>query len=213
MTIIPELNNREFTHTDAHTSTEKEEKQRENTLKESSEGAEAEREVNQGEDENTPEKEEKRESLPEDSLKMTSWVEVKNERRSTEENSQVEGVEEVGDDLEEQVLLEVEGRSIGEAEKEQTRSVEEELAMMEEKWREQCAINETLKQRLANEEERFRVRHAHNTHKISPVSLLMKHIFIISVVTCTEKSFGTDPFCPVFNFNFTVCLYIYENTF
>ncbi|XP_053190576.1 tax1-binding protein 1 homolog A [Scomber japonicus] len=166
MTIIPELNNREFTHTDAHTSTEKEEKQRENTLKESSE-AEAEREVNQGEDENTPEKEEKRESLPEESLKMTSWVEVKNERRSTEENSQVEGVEEVGDGLEEQVLLEVEGRSIGEAEKEQTRSVEEELAMMEEKWREQCAINETLKQRLANEEERFRVQMAERASEVT----------------------------------------------
>ncbi|KAG7275489.1 hypothetical protein CRUP_022741 [Coryphaenoides rupestris] len=43
-----------------------------------------------------------------------------------------------------------------EAEKEQTRSVEEELAAMEEKWKEQCAINETLKHRLANEEERFR---------------------------------------------------------
>uniref|UniRef100_A0A3B4TJQ5 Tax1 (human T-cell leukemia virus type I) binding protein 1a n=1 Tax=Seriola dumerili TaxID=41447 RepID=A0A3B4TJQ5_SERDU len=66
--------------------------------------------------------------------------------------------EEVRDGAEEQVLLEVEGMSMGEAEKEQTRSVEEELAMMEEKWREQCAINETLKQRLANEEERFRVR-------------------------------------------------------
>ncbi|KAK6324126.1 hypothetical protein J4Q44_G00064650 [Coregonus suidteri] len=29
---------------------------------------------------------------------------------------------------------------------------------MEEKWAEQCAINETLKQRLANEEERFRIQ-------------------------------------------------------
>lgn len=30
--------------------------------------------------------------------------------------------------------------------------------MMEEKWREQCTINETLKQRLADEEERFRAQ-------------------------------------------------------
>ncbi|XP_062291479.1 tax1-binding protein 1 homolog A [Scomber scombrus] len=168
MTIIPELNNREF----AHTSTEKEEKQSENTLKESGEAeAEAEREVNQGENENTTEKEEKRESLPEESLRMTSWVEVENERRSAEENSQVEGVEEVGDSLEEQVLPEEEGRSIEEAEKEQTRSVEEELAMMEEKWREQCAINETLKQRLANEEERFRVQMAERASEVTELKL------------------------------------------
>lgn len=173
MTIMPELNNRELTHTDAHISTEKEEKPRENTLKESGE-AEAEREVNQGE------KEEKRESLPEESLRMMSWVEVENERQSAEENSEVEGVEEVGDGVEEQVLLEVEGMSMGEAEKEQTRSVEEELAMMEEKWREQCAINETLKQRLANEEERFRVRHALVNQSILKLSILIKHISAIS---------------------------------
>ncbi|XP_044190888.1 tax1-binding protein 1 homolog A [Thunnus albacares] len=166
MTIIPELNNREFTHTDAHTSTEKEEKQRESAPVESSE-SEAEREVNQGEDGKIKEKEEKRESLREESLKMTSWVEVENERQGVGENGEVEGVEEVGDGAEEQVLLEVEGRSMGEAEKEQTRSVEEELAMMEEKWREQCAINETLKQRLANEEERFRVQMAERASEVT----------------------------------------------
>ncbi len=167
MTITPELNNRESTHTDACTSTEKEERQREKMAKERAE-VEAEGEANQGEDGEKEgketEKEEKKESLAEESLRMTSWVEVENDRRSAEENGQVEvagKAEEVRDAVEGQVVLvlEVEGVSMGEAEKEQTRSVEEELAMMEEKWREQCAINETLKQRLANEEERFRVRH------------------------------------------------------
>lgn len=36
-------------------------------------------------------------------------------------------------------------------------SVEAELACMEEKWREQCTINENLKLLLANEEKRFKV--------------------------------------------------------
>uniref|UniRef100_A0A3Q4GGS4 Tax1 (human T-cell leukemia virus type I) binding protein 1a n=1 Tax=Neolamprologus brichardi TaxID=32507 RepID=A0A3Q4GGS4_NEOBR len=76
-------------------------------------------------------------------------------------------MEELRDGAEEQGLLEVEERCMEEAEKEQTRSVEEELAMMEEKWREQCAINETLKQRLADEEERFRVRHKDITLRLS----------------------------------------------
>lgn len=96
---------------------------------------------------------------------MMSWVEVENERQSAEENSEVESSlkpEKVRDGVEE-----VEGRSMGEAEKEQTRSVEEELLMMEEKWREQCAINETLKQRLANEEERFRVQMAERTTEVA----------------------------------------------
>uniref|UniRef100_A0A3Q3ILG9 UBZ1-type domain-containing protein n=1 Tax=Monopterus albus TaxID=43700 RepID=A0A3Q3ILG9_MONAL len=82
----------------------------------------------------------------------------------TAERQKERGVEEekVRDGVEE-----VEGRSMGEAEKEQTRSVEEELLMMEEKWREQCAINETLKQRLANEEERFRVQMAERTTEVA----------------------------------------------
>ncbi|KAK7898568.1 hypothetical protein WMY93_019421 [Mugilogobius chulae] len=46
-----------------------------------------------------------------------------------------------------------------EEEREETRpNVEEELVLMEQKWKEQCIINETLKQRLANEEERFRMQ-------------------------------------------------------
>lgn len=164
MTITPEPNNRESTHTDAYISTEREERQREKMPKERAE-VEAEGEENQGEDrervDQEKEKEEKKDSLPEESLRMTSWVEVENERQSAEVNSEAEMVgkaEEVRDVVEHQMLLEVEGRSMGEAEKAQTCSVEEELAMMEEKWRQQCAINETLKQRLANEEERFRVR-------------------------------------------------------
>uniref|UniRef100_A0A096M3L3 Tax1 (human T-cell leukemia virus type I) binding protein 1a n=1 Tax=Poecilia formosa TaxID=48698 RepID=A0A096M3L3_POEFO len=52
-------------------------------------------------------------------------------------------------------------------EKEQTRSVEAELAVMEEKWREQCVINDTLKQRLADEEGRFRVQMAERAIEVS----------------------------------------------
>lgn len=158
MTIALEVRSREPTHI----SRETEERQ----IEERSE-AEGEGEVNQNEDDGKEEKEkeEKKESLPaspEESLRMTSWVEVENEKPSAEENGEVESgpkAEEVRDDVEEHVLLEVEVRSMEEAEMEQTRSVEKELAMMEEKWREQCAINETLKHRLADEEERFKVRH------------------------------------------------------
>lgn len=106
---------------------------------------------------------EKKESLPEESLRMTSWVEVSGDRPVAEGNGEAEAeltAEPAMDGTEEQGLLEAEGRSPEEAEKEQTLSVEAELAMMEEKWREQCAINETLRQRLADEEERFRVRHS-----------------------------------------------------
>lgn len=97
---------------------------------------------------------EKNENLLE---RMMSWVELENERKSEAEMTAGEG-ENVGDAAARQVLLEEEGRSLGETDRDQTHSVEEELAMMEEKWREQCVINETLKQRLADEEERFRVR-------------------------------------------------------
>uniref|UniRef100_A0A8C6KXJ1 Tax1 (human T-cell leukemia virus type I) binding protein 1a n=1 Tax=Nothobranchius furzeri TaxID=105023 RepID=A0A8C6KXJ1_NOTFU len=94
----------------------------------------------------------------------TDWVEVGTERLSAGENSEAETrqtAERVSDGVEEeerQMTLEGEGRSTKEAETEQTRSVEAELATMEEKWREQCAFNETLKQQLAGEEERLRVR-------------------------------------------------------
>lgn len=168
MTISTALNNRESTHTDAHISTEKEGMQRERSPKERAE-VEAEGEANQGED-REKDKEEKKDSLTDESLRMASWVEVDNESSSAEENSKVEmagKAEEARGVMAEQVLLEAQGRSMGEAEKEQTLSVEEELAMMEEKWREQCAINETLKQRLANEEERFRVQMAERASEVT----------------------------------------------
>nr|XP_020469814.1 tax1-binding protein 1 homolog A-like isoform X2 [Monopterus albus] len=159
MAITIELHKREHTHSDPHIPTEKEERQKERGVEEGEE------EANQKEDCEKQDKEEKKECLPEESLRMMSWVEVENERQSAEENSEVESSlkpEKVRDGVEE-----VEGRSMGEAEKEQTRSVEEELLMMEEKWREQCAINETLKQRLANEEERFRVQMAERTTEVA----------------------------------------------
>lgn len=106
-------------------------------------------------EDNDKEKEKKKKG-EEESLRMTSWVDVSNERLSGEDNSEEEATPKPEEVKEE--LMEAEGRSREEAEKQQTSSVEAELAVMEEKWREQCAINETLKQRLANEEERFRVR-------------------------------------------------------
>ncbi|XP_068567089.1 tax1-binding protein 1 homolog A isoform X2 [Cebidichthys violaceus] len=174
MTITPELSNRESTHTDAYISIERGERQREKMPKERTE-VEAEVEAIQGE-EREKEIEEKKDSLPEESLRMTSWVEVDNERQSADESSEAEPAgkaEDVRHAAEHQVLPEVEGRRMGEAEKAQTRSVEEELAMMEEKWRQQCAINETLKQRLANEEERFRV---HMAERASEVTELKRNL-------------------------------------
>lgn len=54
-----------------------------------------------------------------------------------------------------------------EEEEECSVSVEAELACMEEKWREQCTVNENLKLLLANEEKRFQVcKHTHtHTHR------------------------------------------------
>uniref|UniRef100_A0A8C7F897 Tax1 (human T-cell leukemia virus type I) binding protein 1a n=1 Tax=Oncorhynchus kisutch TaxID=8019 RepID=A0A8C7F897_ONCKI len=113
-----------------------------------SEGEERKEDMSEGEErkEDMSEGEEKKEDMSEgeESMKMESWVELEKERKSAEE------VDERS--------VEDEGKSAEEVEKEQTRSVEEELARMEEKWAEQCAINETLKQRLANEEERFRIQ-------------------------------------------------------
>lgn len=172
MTITRDLQNRELMCTDTHISTETEDMQRQ-TMQEERVEAEGEAEANQKDDDENEakEKEEKKESLPEESLRMTSWVEVENERPSAEEDTEAESEpkaeEEERGGLEEQAPPEAEARNMGEAEKEQTRSVEEELAMMEEKWREQCAINETLKQRLANEEERFRVQMAERASEVT----------------------------------------------
>ncbi|XP_026012782.1 tax1-binding protein 1 homolog A isoform X2 [Astatotilapia calliptera] len=172
MTITPDVSNKEVTNADTQVCTEKEEQKTLNTLEEKAE-VKVESQVKQMDDnekDKENEKEEWKESLPEESLRMASWVEVENERLGAEENSEVEGalnMEELRDGAEEQGLLEVEERCMEEAEKEQTRSVEEELAMMEEKWREQCAINETLKQRLADEEERFRVQMAERASEVT----------------------------------------------
>ncbi|RVE66877.1 hypothetical protein OJAV_G00111600 [Oryzias javanicus] len=111
------------------------------------------------------EKENETKKKDEESLRMTSWVDVRNERLSGEDNSEEEATAKPEEVREE--LMEVEGRSREEAEKQQTSSVEAELAVMEEKWREQCAINETLKQRLANEEERFRVHMAERAREVT----------------------------------------------
>ncbi|KAM3595889.1 uncharacterized protein V6R79_004685 [Siganus canaliculatus] len=167
MTITPES-----ASADAPISTEKKEKQSEEMPKEQAERDASNREDGQ-KDERDPE--EKKDSLPEESLRMTSWVEVDDEGQSGQEGGEAEASEKQGveveeeeeEEEEEEVVPGEEGRHMGEAEKEQSRSVEEELAMMEEKWREQCAINETLKQRLADEEERFRVQMAERAGEVT----------------------------------------------
>ncbi|MEQ2162819.1 hypothetical protein GOODEAATRI_023847 [Goodea atripinnis] len=162
MTITPEVRNEQSTYAEAPIGTKVEEIQREKSLQEAT--AEAGREEQQAEDRESGDKdrekeEKKEENLPEESLRMASWVEVSNERLSAVEKSEAGAElmeEEARDNAEDQEPLEVEERSTGEVEKDQTRSVEAELAVMEEKWRVQCVINDTLKQRLANEEGRFR---------------------------------------------------------
>lgn len=191
MTIAPELTNVESIHGGARTGT-------------GNATVEAERDATGGNDRQGEGKEalEKKDSLPEEeSLRMTSWVEVENEsgRDSGEaEASGKEGARRVGDAAEERAPWEAEEKGTGEAEKEQTRSVEEELAMMEEKWREQCAINETLKQRLADEEERFRVRPAvGSTGAATRVKAALKRCFSVTHVqtpvcssTCVHSGSG-----------------------
>ncbi|XP_077362791.1 tax1-binding protein 1 homolog A isoform X2 [Festucalex cinctus] len=146
LTISTELENPECTHC----STQTEEKQTEDK---STGSAKAEGDVKQEE-----EREEGREKAREDSLRLTSWVEFGTKWADGE-------AEQTGEEEEEE--LEDRGRGGEEtAESEQSNSVEEELAMMEEKWKEQCAINENLKRRLANEEERFRVQMAERTSEV-----------------------------------------------
>ncbi|XP_014838468.1 PREDICTED: tax1-binding protein 1 homolog B-like isoform X2 [Poecilia mexicana] len=157
-TITPEVKNDQSTFVEAHSGTEAEEKQVETSLMEATAAAGRDDTENGGEEE-----EKKKESLPEESLKMASWVEVSDERSRAEEQSEAD----TRASMEGQEPLEAEGRSTAEAEKEQTRSVEAELAVMEEKWREQCVINDTLKQRLADEEGRFRVQMAERAIEVS----------------------------------------------
>uniref|UniRef100_A0A087X8P6 Tax1 (human T-cell leukemia virus type I) binding protein 1a n=1 Tax=Poecilia formosa TaxID=48698 RepID=A0A087X8P6_POEFO len=159
-TITPEVKNDQSTFVEAHSGTEAEEKQVETSLMEATAAAGRDDTENGGEEE---EEEKKKENLPEESLKMASWVEVSDERSRAEEQSEAD----TRASMEGQEPLEAEGRSTAEAEKEQTRSVEAELAVMEEKWREQCVINDTLKQRLADEEGRFRVQMAERAIEVS----------------------------------------------
>lgn len=68
-----------------------------------------------------------------------------------------------------------------EEEEECSVSVEAELACMEEKWREQCTINENLKLLLASEEQQFKVREhtqSHTTHDHSEVPATDTHSHI-----------------------------------
>ncbi|XP_077599121.1 tax1-binding protein 1 homolog A [Stigmatopora nigra] len=114
--------------------------------------------VKRDDDKSAPEGE--RDERREDSLRMTSWVEVPSkwagageEKDAAREEEGVRQEEDEDEDEEEETAP-------------QSPSVEEELALMEEKWKEQCAINETLQQRLANEEERFRVQMAERTNEV-----------------------------------------------
>ncbi|XP_056875958.1 tax1-binding protein 1 homolog A isoform X2 [Takifugu flavidus] len=153
LTISQEL--MRSTHSSANISTEKREMEEE-----------PEEDANKGRERQKQDMEtlEKNENLLE---RMMSWVELENERKSEAEVTVAEGVEKIGDAAARRVLLEEEGRPLGETDRDQTHSVEEELAMMEEKWREQCVINETLKQRLADEEERFRVQIAERAREVT----------------------------------------------
>lgn len=153
MTITPDVKNEQSTFAEAYSGTDVEEKQVETSPMESTAAAGRDDTEKDGEEE----EKKKKENLPEESLKMASWVEVSDERLRAEERSEAD----TRASAEGREPLEAEGRSTAEAEKEQTRSVEAELAVMEEKWREQCVINDTLKQRLADEEGRFRVRQEH----------------------------------------------------
>lgn len=158
MTNTTELIDRKSTHGGSSLDTDRRTEGRAKT--------EAEEEADDGQDRQKEDggMQEKKDSLTEESLRMTSWVEVENESASGGANDEISGKEAREGAREED-------REEEEEEKEQTRSVEEELAMMEEKWREQCAINETLKQRLADEEERFRVRRSlTESRKFSSVS-------------------------------------------
>ncbi|CAL9691077.1 unnamed protein product [Knipowitschia caucasica] len=80
---------------------------------------------------------------------------------SVEEKTSIKKEEQASPTLEEKTQIKAEEKIIRptvEEERAASPTVEEELALMEQKWKEQCVINETLKQRLANEEERFRMQ-------------------------------------------------------
>ncbi|XP_029022939.1 tax1-binding protein 1 homolog A isoform X2 [Betta splendens] len=159
MTITTEVYNQDL----APISSDNEERQQEGRCKVEGVG-----EVSQKEDGEEGVKENEKESLSEESLRMASWVEVENERPSAVEGREVGSASDSQDGMNEEEQVPPKVRATEEeAAMEQTLSVEEELALMEEKWREQCAINETLKQRLADEEERFRVQMAERASEVT----------------------------------------------
>lgn len=161
MTVSPEVNHGDCVHTETHIIPEIEEELKDSAVKDKAQ-TEAVEDLNLEVQPEKDDKIEKQESLPEESLRMMSWVELENDRQSTKDDSDAEGATESED-----VRVECMDECTGEAEDPQTCSVEEELAAMEEKWKEQCAINETLKQRLANEEERFRMQMAERACEVS----------------------------------------------
>ncbi|XP_056154117.1 tax1-binding protein 1 homolog A isoform X2 [Lampris incognitus] len=174
VTVAPELSDRQPSHSDTHATAQEDRQGRAQEPTKEGIIAEAGNLATGGEDEGkdpNSEKDDKRESLPEESLRMASWVEVESERQSTLGSSR--GEEELREADKEADSNKTEERNMEQAEKEQTRSVEEELAMIEEKWREQCAINETLKQRLAEEEERFRVQMAERASEVTELKLTL----------------------------------------
>lgn len=110
------------------------------------------------------------------SLPLGSWVQVDTQDSSREDKEEEEETEEDTSstaEAESSPTVEVEPTSTAEveptlmAEEEPTPTVEEELALMEQKWKEQCAINQTLKQRLANEEEHFRMQMAERACEVT----------------------------------------------
>jgi len=80
-----------------------------------------------------------------------------------------------------------------EEEEECSVSVEAELASMEEKWREQCTVNENLKLLLANEKKQFQVckhththtqGHMHDSGSFNPTEKSQPQILTLICVRC-----------------------------
>lgn len=111
------------------------------------------------------------------SLPLGSWVQVDTQSHaqgdcSGEDKADVEKPAEGADLVETEqemspTLEEEEEEASSTLEEETSPTVVEELRLMEQKWKEQCAINQTLKQRLANEEERFRMQMAERVCEVT----------------------------------------------
>lgn len=112
------------------------------------------------------------------SLPLSSWVQVDTQEDAQGDNCEdmeghaegqdwAETEEEASPTVEEEASPTVEEEASRTVEEEAIPTVEEELGLMEQKWKEQCAINQTLKQRLANEEERFRMQMAERVCEVT----------------------------------------------